>query len=126
MTFRSAKSDFEETTLAALPSGLERLEYLASLRAGDEYHHWGLAKVYGAEEAERVLRAAHGEALDAVLRRRLQELYAEAEQAPEMLARAADELLPAGVDDLRKAHFNLVWDALQSVARHRSSRRPAA
>jgi hypothetical protein len=127
MTFRSAANDLRGTTLAALPSPLARLAYLAALRdAKGEYGHWGLAKVYGAEEAQRVLRAAHQEALDAVLRQSLAELYAEAEKAPAMFEREAKELLPPPSGGLREAHFSLVWDALRAVARRRSSRRPAA
>ena len=126
MTFRSAETDLRETTLAAFSSGLARLEYLASLRTpAGQYEHWGLAKIYGAEEAERVLRVAHQQQLDAILRQPMAELYAEAEATPAVLERKAEELLPPA-GGLGEAHFSLVWGALRAVARRRRSRRPAA
>jgi len=127
MTFRSAASDFEETTLAALPTALARLEYLASLRTpAGEYEHWGLAKVYGEQEAERVLRVAHQEAVDAVLQRPMRELYEQAGEGPAVFEREARELLPQPVRGVRCAHFNLIWDVIASVARRHASRLPAA
>jgi hypothetical protein len=127
MRFRSAKEDLHETTLAALPGRLERLGYLADLRLeSGAYEHWGMTRVYGDAPAQAVLKAAHFEALDALLRTPLAELFAEAEQQEVDFERPAAELLPPTTDVLRAAHFSLVWDALASVKRRRASHRPAA
>ncbi|MDP9267526.1 MAG: hypothetical protein M3P27_04270 [Acidobacteriota bacterium] len=127
MRFRSAKEDLHETTLAALHGRLERLEYLADLRrAPDRYEHWGLARVYGEAPAQGVLREAHFDVMDALLRAPMPQVYAEGEQQAAIFERPPADLLPPGADTLRAAHFSLVWDALASVARRRASRRPTA
>jgi hypothetical protein len=137
MRFRSAKEDLHETTLAALRGRLERLEYLAGLRReSDRYEHWGLMRVYGEAPVQGVLREAHVDVMDAVLRTPMAQVYQEAEQreaepgAAEqqvvIFERPAEELLPPGADTLRAAHFSLVWDAMASVARRRASRRRAS
>lgn len=128
MRFRSAKEDLEETTLRALTGQIGRLDYLAGLRQDPGgYEHWGLTKVYGEAGAQAALGAAHAESANAILRRTLPELAAEAgERAGEIFERPAAEALPEGSDALGAAHFSLVWNALRSVARRRASRRPAA
>jgi len=127
MRFRSAKEDLHETTLAALRGRLERLGYLADLRLGSgAYEHWGMTRVYGDAPSQAALKDAHLEALDALLRTPLAELYAEAEPREFDFARPVAEMLPPATDALRAAHFSLVWDALASVARRRASHRPAA
>lgn len=127
MRFRSAKDDLQETTLAAVPGLLARLDYLAGLRQADGgYSHWGLAKVHGEEAASEALAAAHREAAAEVLRQPLDKLYDEVAAVARMNERAAAELLPAEADALARAHFSLVWDVIASVARRRRSRQPAA
>ena len=127
MRFRSAKEDLHQTTLAALRGRLERLRYLADLRlASGAYEHWGMTRVYGDAQSQAALHGAHLEALDALLRAPLAELYAEGQPRGFDFARPAAEMLPPGTGALRAAHFSLVWDALASVARRRASRRPAA
>ena len=129
MRFRSAKEDLYATTLAALRGRLERMEYLAVLRqgqAGEQYGHWGFTRAHGEAPAQAALREAHCDALDALLRMPLPQLYAEGEQQAADFERGPAELLPPGTDALRAAHFSLVWDAMATVARRRASHRPAA
>lgn len=124
MRFRSAKEDLQATTLAALRGPLAQLDYVASLRRGDGYEHWGLEKVYGKEAAQAALAEVHAELVATLLREPLARLF---EQAPdaEMFERPASELLPPATGALRAQHFSLVWDALAAVARRRRSRRAA-
>ena len=58
---RSASSDLWVRTLTQIPSLFGRLAYLASLRDvnSDQYHHHGLATVFGEAEAHRALRESH-------------------------------------------------------------------
>jgi hypothetical protein len=117
----------KQTTLAALGGRLERLEYLAGLRQeSDRYEHWGLMRVYGEAPVQGVLREAHVDVMDAVLRTPMAQVYGEAEQQEAIFERPPEELLPPGADTLRAAHFSLVWDAMASVARRRASRRRAS
>ena len=53
----------EAHTLASLAGPFARLAYLASLRdfARDEYAHWGMENIYGAEAANTALAQLHRE-----------------------------------------------------------------
>lgn len=106
---------------------MARLEYLAGLRQQDgRYHHWGLQKVHGEEEAQQALAEAHREITAEVLRQPLPRLYDELESVTRMLASRASELLPPDTDPLERQHFSLIWGVMASVARRRKSRLPAA
>jgi len=81
MTLKSALQDLRETTLAAVSGLLGKLLYLASLRQDrGGYQHWGMARVYGLEAAERALKTAHGEVLAGVLRAPLASLTDDLEE----------------------------------------------
>ena len=58
---RSPKGDVWKRTLEQIPTIFGRLVYLASLRNANTgcYQHFGLAQLYGADEADRVLRQSH-------------------------------------------------------------------
>ncbi len=58
---RGAASDLWRNTLSQIPSVFGRLVYLCSLRDANSgaYQHYGLAQVFGEEEAGRVLRESH-------------------------------------------------------------------
>ena len=60
---RSAGSDLWRNTLSEIPTLFGRLVYLSSLRDQNtgRYQHYGLAKVFGEEEADRALRESHWE-----------------------------------------------------------------
>lgn len=58
---RSAAADLWRNTLSQIPSVFGRLVYLASLRNANNgnYEHYGLALVFGEDEANRALRESH-------------------------------------------------------------------
>lgn len=58
---RSAASDLWRNTLSQIPTVFGRLVYLASLRNANNgtYEHYGLALVFGEDEANRALRDSH-------------------------------------------------------------------
>jgi hypothetical protein len=69
MRLRSALEDFESTTLGAVPGLLGKLSYTSSLHDGSGmYRHWGLETVYGADDAQRAISAAHRILLSRVLK----------------------------------------------------------
>lgn len=55
--------DVWERTLGQIPTAFGKLVYLASLLNSNSgcYQHFGLAQLYGADEADRVLKASHEE-----------------------------------------------------------------
>ncbi|HTR36051.1 MAG TPA: hypothetical protein VMH80_09130 [Bryobacteraceae bacterium] len=57
----AAVSDLWRNTLAQIPSVFGRLVYLSSLRNPNNgrYEHYGLALVFGEDEANRALRKSH-------------------------------------------------------------------
>jgi hypothetical protein len=58
---RSAASDLWRNTLSQIPTVFGRLVYLASLRNPNNgnYEHYGLALVFGEDEANKALRDSH-------------------------------------------------------------------
>jgi|SRR5579863_6004815 len=129
MTLKSALQDVRETTLAAVSGLLGKLSYLASLRrVHGGYQHWGIARVYGSEAAERALKTAHGEVLALVLRAPLASLTEDLEETsrskgllPEecvedMRGKFDDLLLGEGKDLPKTAHLNSVLTALSFLA----------
>jgi hypothetical protein len=134
MTLKSALQDVRETTLAAVSGLLGKLLYLASLRLEHgEYQHWGLARVYGHESADRALKTAHGEVLAGVLRTPLVCLTEDLEETSrdqgvqpqqcvaEMRGQFAGLVRGERADSPASAHLNSVLTALSHLEQNRGS-----
>lgn len=104
MTLKSALQDVKETTLAAMTGLFGKLAYLASLRRGGRYAHWGLQSVHGAESAERALRTAHNEVVNGVLRAPLALLEEDLQES----SRASGVATPDYLEDMRARFDDLV------------------
>jgi hypothetical protein len=130
MTLRSALQDLRETTLAAVSGILAKLAYVASLRRREGgYKHWGLSLVHGEESSERALKAAHTEALSAVLRTPISELVEDLQETNERcetspaayvdgMREQLDDLLPSPQDAASARHLNSVLVALSSLEKN--------
>lgn len=131
MSLKSALQDVKETTLAAVSGLLGKLAYLASLRHGPSYEHWGMQLVHGQDGAARALKAAHGEVVTAVLRAPLVVLLQDLEEsstnrglAPQQsldeMSGHFDDLLPDGRQNSpTSTHLNSVLVALSSLQKNR-------
>jgi hypothetical protein len=138
MTLKSALQDLRETTLAAVSGVLAKLAYLGSLRRREGgYLHWGMSLVHGEDSSERALKAAHSEALAAVLRTPIPELVEDlraSSQESEKTATAYvegmreqfSELLPSPQDAASASHLNSVLVALSSLEKNRKDATPSA
>jgi len=74
----NASEDFARRTLSAIRGLLPRLAYVTRLRdKSGTYHHWGLARTYGADAASEAMLQAHKELVTAILRTPLAKLMAE-------------------------------------------------
>jgi hypothetical protein len=131
----SPSEDLARRTLAALRGKLEKLNFLAGLRADEtRYEHWGLARTYGAEAAQQAMAEAHQRAFLEVLSSPLPELDGEAAQAEERppgatlppdkpgAEQALRHLAPADTGGGLLSHLKLTLETLWLLARHR---RPA-
>jgi hypothetical protein len=137
MTLKSALQDLRETTLAAVSGLLARLAYLASLRRREGgYLHWGMSLIHGEEASARALKAAHTEALSAVLRAPISDLAEDlhAASADRRITPAAymqdmreqgSELLPLEQDAASARHLNSVLVALSSLEKNRKPATPS-
>ncbi len=126
MTLKSALQDVRETTLAAVSGLLGKLRYLASLRRGDGYQHWGMALVHGDKSSDKAIKTAHGEVLSQVLRTPISALVEDLQQTSEHSGQAAgtyveglqnqfERLLPPQRDGAAANHLNSVLVALSAL-----------
>jgi hypothetical protein len=138
MTLLSALDDFLETTLAALPGLLTKIEYLSGLRADGDYAHWGMARVHGEQAARQAVAQAHSMVIAEILRAPLRKLMEDAEATStakeqdaseylESLCRQPAVLLPERVGGGSTRHFSSVLHALSALARNQQrATRPSA
>lgn len=129
MRLKSALEDFEANTLGALPGPLGRLSYVGQLHDGNgAYDHWGLAQIYGAEAAQRALRASHRGALSDVLRKPLatllQDLIASC-SSQELTERdflsGVANTAPKPLSSAARAHLASVVSALSALAENQNT-----
>jgi hypothetical protein len=127
MTLKSALEDVKQNTLSTVSGSLAKLVYLASLKRGNRYEHWGMENVHGADAAERAFRSAHAEIVASILKTPLALLQEDLEisRATKAISAAAyiqdmrdhfKDLLPTGRSDAPSAaHLNSVLAALSSL-----------
>jgi hypothetical protein len=130
MKLKSALEDFEANTLGAVTGSLGRLSYVGTLHDGNgTYEHWGLAKVYGNDAAQRAMRLSHRALLSEVLKRPLAGLLSDVGAlcsnqhltAGEFLSALADSQ-PKPLSPAARAHLRSVLSALSALT---ASRIPA-
>jgi hypothetical protein len=133
MRLKSAVEDFEANTLRAIPGLLGRLSYVGRLQDGKgtgngRYAHWGLARVYGDDAAQRAIRASHRVLLSDVLKKPLAALL------KDVLASCSNEDLtereflatlaqspPNPLSPAARAHLRSVLSALSALVESRDS-----
>ena len=129
MRLKSAVEDFEANTLSAVPGLLGRLSYVGRLHDGKgAYEHWGLAKVYGSDAAQRAISASHRVLLSEVLRKPLGVLLKEVPEScsnehlteREFLAVLAQSP-PKHLSPAARAHLESVLSALSALVESRDS-----
>lgn len=129
MRLKSALEDFEANTLGAVPGPLGRLSYVGRLHDGNgAYDHWGLAQIYGADAAQRAMRASHRCVLSDVLKKPLatllQDLMASCSSQKlterEFLSDVANTA-PKPLSSAARAHLVSVVTALSALAENRNT-----
>jgi hypothetical protein len=135
MVFLSAFEDFVTRSVPGVPTLLGRLEYVAGLRRGNRYSHWGLAKVHGEQAASDAISRAHSDIWLAILRTPLPELFAqmqnggsaEGEELLRVLSEHLEDAIPADRNGGVPAHLSSILEALAalSTAAKAPSRRAA-
>jgi hypothetical protein len=127
MRLKSAIEDFEANTLGAVPGSLGRLSYVGRLHDGNgTYEHWGLAKVYGGEAAQRAMRLSHRALLSEVLKKPLAVLLNDVHAScshqhlteGEFLSALADSQ-PKPLSPSARAHLRSVLSALSALTESR-------
>jgi hypothetical protein len=128
MTLYSPLEDFMHRTLSSIPGPWLKLQYIASLRSeGNQYEHWGLARVFGNEATQHAVEHAHRDVVLNLLRTPLAALMEEARKAAERerqplnvyvqgLYAQGEQLLPAKLGGGSAKHFSSVLLALSSLA----------
>ena len=123
MPLLPVKEDFQQRTLLGIPGLLGKLAYVAELREGDRYVHWGVARVYGEEATQRALGELHKTLFLQVLRTPLQRLLEDlpgsaagrqmdAEEFLESLKRNSTSVVPLNTGGGSAVHFNSIISAL--------------
>lgn len=128
MRLKSAVEDFEANTLRAVPGLLGRLSYVGRLRDGEgQYEHWGLARVYGDDAAQRAIRASHRVLLSDVLKKPLAALLKDVlascsnEHLTEAEFLASLSQAPKPLSPAARAHLRSVLSALLALVESRDS-----
>ena len=129
MSFLSPYEDFVNHTLAALPTPLARLRYLACLRDTEgAYQHWGMIRTYGAEAAQAAIGRAHTGVVLELLRLPLREVFRQlkddagrlalpASQYFEQLSALGMALQPQKLGGGSARHFSATLTALSKLAK---------
>ena len=135
MRLKSAAEDFEANTLHAVPGLLGRLSYVGRLQDGKgtgngRYGHWGLARVYGDDAAQRAVGASHRAVLSEVLKQPLSVLVNDLlascsnehlTEAEFLAALSRANSLPKPLSPSARAHLRSVLSALLALVESQDS-----
>ena len=135
MRLKSAVEDFEANTLRAIPGLLGRLSYVGRLQEGKgtgngRYEHWGLARVYGDDAAQRAIRASHRVLLSDVLKKPLAALLKDVlascsnedlTEAEFLASLTQAHSLPKPLSPAARAHLRSVLSALLALVESRDA-----
>ncbi len=132
MRLKSVLEDFEANTLRVVPGLLGRLSYVGRLHDGKgAYDHWGLAKVYGNDAAQRAIRASHRVLLSEILKKPLAALLHDVPASclhqglteREFLSTLA-HAAPKPLSPAAQAHLGSVLSALSALIESRNNANP--
>jgi len=134
MKLKSALEDFELTTLDAVPGLLGKLSYTSSLHDGSGmYRHWGLERVYGADDAQHAINAAHRMLLSRVLKTPLPVLLDDLRtscgdehhtETEFLFSLTETRSLPKPLSPASPAHLRSVLHALSALLENRHAATP--
>jgi hypothetical protein len=126
MPKRSAATEIRETTLASLPGLWNKILYLARLRRGSDYEHWGIQRTFG-REGKTALAQAHQSTFTEILRTPASGLAADAAAggAEERLGAQRDlsPMLPAECSPAGRSHFRYLITAVRELLKANSTDR---
>jgi hypothetical protein len=132
MRLKSAIEDFETNTLGVVSTLLARFSYVGRLDDGSgKYTHWGLAKVYGADAAQRAIRSSHRVLLSEILKKPLAMLLKDVPAACANEQLTESEFLttlskasPKPLSRAARAHLGSVLNALSALVENRNNANP--
>ena len=130
MSLFSAFDDFLQTTLHAVPGTLGKLNYISSLRIGEEgqYVHWGLSRVHGDREAQHAMAEVHRLVFSEVLSTPIRLLLEDARQCSgeadtasflDELEGRSENMLPVNPSTGSAEHFKSVLQSLSLLVQNR-------
>jgi len=123
----SPKEDFKNRTLKALPSLLEKLSYVCSLRNPDgTYDHWGLKQLLGEAKANDTIHGIHGDLAAEATRTPIRELSRQYESSGSPQRAPLTLKAPSSGDELLSDHLRLIQDSVTAIADSGNSSHPAS
>jgi hypothetical protein len=127
MALGSAQEDLRDTSLKAIRGGLNKLLYLADLRdISASYSHWGLARTYGEQAANRALAEQHQELISTLLASPIERIFEDFKRCSQLagstpasylerLWEKSESLLPPQSSAASELHLNSVLCALSGL-----------
>ena len=123
----NAAEDFKNRTLKALPSLLEKLAYVCSLRDKDgNYRHWGLNKSFGESKTNEAVAVVHAAMATEIVKTPIREVYRQFENAESISADSLVLNAPPNGDALLSDHLRLIQDSVRTIADQEHSSHPGA
>jgi hypothetical protein len=108
----SAFDDFVNSTLSTMPNGLERLEFVAKMKAPEGYAHWGLERVHGKAAAQSAIATAHADIFEGVVITPISELADAGSRISTALCDDPGRATPTDLRGCSPRHFNWILRVL--------------